>query len=143
MNRCRWLLLALLLVAPAMAEGLVLRAPAVLYDGPSERALPLLILTGGHPLRPISGVDGWRKVAIAAGANGWVRERHARSLRAAVVTAKTAAVRLSPAAAAAEVFYARQGVVLEVLRAAGGWLEVAHADGETGYVAHADVWLNH
>lgn len=141
MNKRLWLVVALL-AAPAAASGWVLQAPAVLYDGPSERALPLLILTAGHPLRQISRVDGWRKVSIADGDSGWVRERHTRSLRAAVVTAATAAVRLSPSAAAAEVFYARKGVILEVLRVAGGWLEVAHADGETGYVARADVWLN-
>lgn len=137
---------ALLLCAltnAALADGAVLREPAVLYDAHSERATPLFILAAGHPLREVSRVDGWRKVSLFTGESGWVRERFVRAAKAAAVSAEMTAARSSPAASAPEVFYARRGVVLEVLRADGAWLEVLHPDGETGYAPAADLWTNY
>ncbi|MBE8159036.1 MAG: SH3 domain-containing protein [Betaproteobacteria bacterium] len=133
---------ALFAFSLAAAESLVLRAPGILYDGPSAQAAPLFILTAGYPLREISRVDGWRKVGLPDGENGWVRDNLAQSKRAAVVVAELAAARFSPSADAAEVFYARKGVALEVLGESGGWTEVRHQDGETGYMRAADLWTN-
>ena len=129
--------------AAAVAEGAVLRSPAVLYDSHSEQATPLLILSAGHPLRFVSRVDGWRKVSLFTGETGWVRERFVREKRAAIVAADIAAARTLPSSLSPEVFYARRGVALEVLRTAGAWLEVLHPDGETGYIAAADLWTNY
>ncbi len=137
------MLLCAVAAAPASATGAVLREPAVLYDSHSERATPLFILAAGHPLREVSRVDGWRKVSLFTGESGWVRERFVRAARAAAVSAEMTAARSSPSFSAPEVFYARRGVVLEVLRTEGAWLEVLHSDGETGYAPAAELWTNY
>ena len=126
----------------AAAEGVVLRAPGVLYDAPSAQARGLFVLTAGYPLKEISRVDGWRKVGLPDGANGWIKDSLALPKRAAVVVAEMAAAKFSPAPDAAEVFYARKGVVLEVLGEKSGWTEVLHPDGETGFISAADLWTN-
>ena len=136
-----FLFCAVAAVSPS-AAGVVLREAAVLYDSHSAQSTPLLILTAGYPLREISRVDGWRKISLHTGESGWVRERQVRPLRAGVVVAELAAVRVSPENNAPESFYARRGVVLEVLQNTGAWLEVLHPDGETGYIRIADIWAN-
>lgn len=137
------LLGAVAMVATAAGESAVLREPAVLYDSHSAQATPLFILGAGYPLREVSRVDGWRKVSLFTGESGWVRERLVRAARAAAVSVEMTAARASPVNSAPEVFYARRGVILEVLQTRGGWLEVLHADGETGYVPAADLWTNY
>ena len=136
------LLAAALFAFSAAAEGIAMKTPGVLYDAPSEQARPLFILTAGYPLRQISRVDGWRKVGLHTGENGWVRENDAAPKKSAVVSAETAAVRFSPSPDAAEVFYARRGVVLNIVGENGGWTEVSHQDGETGFVNSSDLWTN-
>ena len=135
--------LAASFVQMAAAVGMVVQGPTVLYDGPSAAAKKMLILGAGHPLREISRAAGWRKVITYTNDGGWVRESQVAQKRAVVVDANLAAVRSSPSPTAAEVFQVRQGVVLEVLRETNGWLEVLHADGETGYMLLAEAWTNY
>lgn len=135
-----WVALA---AAPAAAGGWRATAPAVLYDAPSAAAGKLLILSGGHPLREISRVDGWRKVTIFSGEIGWVREEKTAPFEAVVVVSDRAAARVAPNAAAAAVFFAQRGVVLEALEAfADGWIKTVHPDGEVGFVQVGDGWVN-
>ena len=137
------IVLAMALPTAMAADSLVLHEPATLYDGPSSQATPLLILTAGYPLKEISRVDGWRKVIIDSGDSGWVRELYLRQKPAAIVTADTIVARSSPSPAAPAVFYGRRNLTLDVLGEKNGWVEVLHADGETGYVLFSDVWVNY
>lgn len=137
--------------AEECADGMLTKEAAVLYDSHSTKAGRQLILSGHYPLRRISFVSGWCKVLLPGGENGWVRARHLRPLRAAMVLGGGASgsggggavVRADPVESAPGVFFANGGVVLEVLgRARPGWWQVLHADGETGYVAAGEVWVN-
>lgn len=134
---------ALLSLPPAVAEGLLTRTPAVLYDGPATNAKPLIIVSGNQPLRQISKIHGWHKVSTYAGDTGWVAADDLRAGNYSVVLADRAAVFAQPSAESAVVFYAKRGVVVEVLGNNGGWLQVVHQDGEVGYLAPRQVWLNH
>ena len=127
----------------AAAAGLVTREPVVLFDGPSENAKKVLILGASHPLKEISRQHGWRKVWNYAGDGGWVQAKHLRPIKMAVATAELSAARAMPSEGAAEVFYVRRGVALEVLGERGGWLEVLHPEGETGHMRAADAWVNY
>ena len=125
------------------ADGMITSRVAVLYNGPSANAGESLILSAHYPLRRISFVSGWCKVKLPGGANGWVRAKNVRSLQAAMTLDNGAIVRTDPDDSAPGVFYAKAGVVLEVLgRGRPGWWQVLHTDGETGFAAAAEVWVN-
>lgn len=125
----------------AAQAGVVLSAPAVLYDAPSTKAEPLWILDAGYPLRQLSAVDGWRKISTFSGENGWVQERNVRDARAGQ-TVEEAVARSGPEESAAPAFRIQQGVILEVLNENGGWLQVSHRDGDTGFIPASVMWIN-
>ena len=58
-----------------------------------------------------------------------------------IVTAAVADARQAASDAAALVFRAQRGVALDVAEpAAGGWIRVRHAEGQTGYIKISQVW---
>ena len=77
--------LALALAAPAAAAGQATQRSAILFDAPSEKSRPLLILSEGFPLREISRVSGWTKVETFEGDSGWVRREKLIDRQACVV----------------------------------------------------------
>ena len=89
--------LAMFVALPVFAaESLQTLEPTTLFDGPSKKANPRFILSGGYPLKEISRVHGWRKVLIFSGEIGWVREKKTRPQQAVVVKNNNAAVRFEP-----------------------------------------------
>lgn len=132
-----------LLVGGAQAEGLTTERPAVLYDAPSVKARAKAILVGDYPVKQVSRVDGWRKVFTYGGDEGWLAESDIRAAQGAVVVVERAVVRSDPHPQGAPIFYAKRGVILEILRRGiGEWVQVLHADGESGYIVAADIWQN-
>ena len=73
--------LAMFVALPVFAaESLQTLEPTTLFDGPSKKANPRFILSGGYPLKEISRVHGWRKVLIFSGEIGWcAREKNSPS----------------------------------------------------------------
>ena len=133
--------LALALAAPVAAAGQATQRAAVLFDAPSEKSRPLLILSEGFPLREISRVSGWTKVETFEGDSGWVRREKLIDRQACVVLRDGEAVRFDPNEKARTIFVARRGVTLDFLGARGAqWLQVLHPDGEAGFVAADGVW---
>jgi len=129
--------------AAAAADGFHTTQPTVLFDAPSAQARPKVILSGAHPVRQVSSVEGWRKVLTHGGDEGWVAQDDLRAFRGVVVSTDNAAVRVDPNERAAAVFLANRGVVLEVLGSDGKWMQVVHKDGESGYILSSMVWRNY
>ncbi len=133
----------LLVSSLAFADSLLTSEPVTLFDGPSKKAQPRFILSGGHPLKEISRLHGWRKVVIFSGEIGWLPEDKTRIKRAAVVKVANAVVRFDPSEDSPPAFIATSNLVLEVLpKSRRGWYHVLHINGETGYIAANEVWLN-
>lgn len=146
MMKAAFFALAMFVALPVFAaESLQTLEPTTLFDGPSKKANPRFILSGGYPLKEISRVHGWRKVLIFSGEIGWVREKKTRPQQAVVVKNNNAAVRFEPSDDSPPIFFAVSNVVLDVLskKARPGWLHVLHVNGESGYIAVTDVWLNY
>lgn len=87
---------------------------------------------------------GWRKVETHLNDHGWVLESDIKTTEAVVVVSDLAGVFADPSPAASPIFYAHQGLVLQVLQpAVAGYVQVLHQQGgESGYIAVSDVWLN-
>lgn len=130
-------------LAAHAADGLLTREPAVVYDAPSDKAKALFIISGHQPLLLISKIHGWYKVFTYTGDSGWVSINDVQNSNNGVVLADRAAVFADPNTEADIIFYAKRGVVVEVLNNASGWLQIVHQDGESGYIPTNQVWLNH
>ena len=143
------LLLIAVVLASALGAGVAAAAdfrsagdPAViLYDAPSVKARKLYIVNQGYPLEVMVQVEGWVKVRDATGTLAWAESKSLNTTRTVLVRAAAVTVRQKPADDAPSVAEVRRDVLLNVLEpAAGGWIQVRHRDGATGYVRAADVW---
>lgn len=121
---------------------------AVLYDAPSGKAKPLYVLGRDTPLEVIVPLEGWVKVRDYGGTIGWVDQKALTDRRTVVVRVPVAEVFAEPDQAAAIVFRAEQGVLLELAEpvtsaattATPGWVSVRHRDGQTGFIRLAQIF---
>ncbi|MBL0122890.1 MAG: hypothetical protein IPP88_09200 [Betaproteobacteria bacterium] len=115
--------------------------PAILYDGLSNKADKIFVLSRHYPLEVLVKLDKWTKVRDADGAIGWVENGALGDRRYVQVTAKSAEIRAKPSLAALVVFEAQRSVLLELTGpAADGWIPVRHRDGQSGFVRSVQVW---
>ena len=115
--------------------------PAILYDGPSNKAGKLFILSRDHPLEVLVKLDKWTKVRDTDGAIGWVENSLIGERRHVQVSANAAEIHAMPSPTSLLVFEAQRGVLLEATGpAADGWLPVRHRDGQNGFVRSVQVW---
>ena len=116
-------------------------APAILYDAPSTKGGKLFIAPRGMPLEVVLSYGDWVKVRDVSGDLAWTEAKALSARRNVVVRSANLKVRASADEAAAPVFIAEKGLLLEVTEGAvAGWLKVRHKDGSAGYVKSADVW---
>jgi SH3-like domain-containing protein len=143
------LLLIAVVLASALGAGVAVAAEfrsagdsaVILYDAPSVKARKIYIVNQGYPLEVIVQVEGWVKVRDATGTLAWAESKSLNTTRTVLVRAAAVTLRQKPADDAPSVAEVRRDVLLNVLEpAAGGWIQVRHRDGATGYVRAADVW---
>ena len=136
-------LVLLLLAGPALALDFraVAADAAVLYDAPSARSQKLFVVNRGYPLEVIVNVEGWVKVRDANGGLGWVESKLLSERRTVMVKVPVAQVRQKPDDNAPITFQAQQNVLLDFVDvSSGGWVQVRHRDGPTGYVRTQALW---
>lgn len=144
MLRC---LLAALLLACTLHAGAagtpefrsVANAAAILYDAPSAKAKKLYIVNRGYPLEVTVQLRDWAKVRDANGTFTWIDKKELSERRTALVKAPLAQIRQAADEKSPVSFEAQQGVVLDIVSAEAGWLQVRHEDA-TGYVRAVQVW---
>jgi SH3-like domain-containing protein len=133
-----------LMLAAAPAAALEFRSvgesAAILYDGPTAKSTRLYVVNRGYPLEVIVAVEGWVKVRDATGALAWIEAKQLTDKRTVMVKVPLADVRSKPADNAPVAFQAQQNVLLELVDVAGGWVQVRHRDGGTGFVRAQQVW---
>lgn len=126
--------------AQALEYRSVAEQAAVLYDGPTHKASKLYVVNRGYPLEVVVVVEGWVKVRDASGAFSWVEAKQLSDKRTVMVRVPVAEVRSKPADTAPVVFQAQQNVILELVEVAGGWIQVRHREGGSGFVRSQQVW---
>lgn len=145
MKTFRLLALAAWLPALALAQSFSFRAigdaPAIMYDGPTQRSAKRFIAPPGMPVEVVHVSGSWSKVRDVTGDMAWVETRDLGTKRTAIVTVQNARIRAHAEESAPITFTAGKGVLLEIAEpAAAGWVKVRHRDGQTGYIRAADVW---
>ena len=130
--------------APAVAAdyNAIGTEPAILYDAPTLRGNKTFIAPRGMPVEVIVAQGDWARVRDASGGLAWVEKKMLTDRRAVVVNASGGAiVHASADEASPAVLRAQTGVLLEMMAAAsGGWVQVRHHDGQTGFVKANEVW---
>jgi|LNFM01.1.fsa_nt_gb SH3-like domain-containing protein len=139
------LFVSILALAPFAVAAAEFRAAAdnavILYDAPSTKGRKLFIVNRGYPLEVVVQVEGWTKVRDATGALSWAEAKLLDNSRNVLVRAASATLRQKPADDAPAVAEVRRDVLLELVeRPAGGWVQVRHRDGSSGFLRAADVW---
>ena len=115
--------------------------PVILYDAPSSKGGKLFVVPRGAPLEVVLAYGDWLKVRDVNGELAWTEAKGLTGKRNVIVRAPNLKVRATPDDAAAPVFIADKGVLLEVTElAAGDWVKVRHRDGLVGYVKTGEVW---
>lgn len=112
----------------------------VLYDTPSKQGAKLFILSKDYPVEVVITTDGWVRVRDEAGTFGWLEAKSLTDRRTVMVKVESVDAHESPNESAPVVFKAERGVTLEFLGYSGGWAQVRHRDGATGFVKPADLW---
>jgi SH3-like domain-containing protein len=115
-------------------------AAAILYDAPSARSSKLFVVNKGYPLEVVVSVEGWVKVRDANGTFGWIESKQLTDKRMVMVTVPVAQIRQKSDDNAPVAFQAQQNVLLEMVEVNGGWVQVRHRTGGTGYVKAQQVW---
>ena len=115
--------------------------PVILYDAPSTKGGKLFVVPRGAPLEVVLAYGEWLKVRDVNGELAWTEAKGLSAKRNVIVKTANLKVRATPDDAAAAVFTADKGVLLELAEtAAGGWIKVRHRDGLIGYVKSSEVW---
>lgn len=113
----------------------------ILYETPSDTGKRLYIIASGTPVEVVVVVDKWVKVRDAGGTINWIEGSALSAKRTLMVSADRATIRQRPEPAAPPVFEAARDTVLELRgEPVGGWAQVGHQDGLSGYVRVTDVW---
>jgi SH3-like domain-containing protein len=115
--------------------------PVILYDAPSTKGGKLFVVPRGAPLEVVLAYGEWLKVRDVNGELAWTEAKGLSAKRNVIVRSANLKIRATPDDAAAAVFTADKGVLLELSEtAAGGWIKVRHRDGLIGYVKQSEVW---
>jgi SH3-like domain-containing protein len=124
------------------AEYQSIAAAAVLYDAPTLRGTKVSVAPRGMPVEVIVAQGDWARVRDSAGSLAWVERKSLAQRRTVVARGSMPAEVHASADDASPVLYRVQpGVQLDVLGpAAGGWVGVRHADGQSGFVRTGSVW---
>jgi SH3-like domain-containing protein len=128
------------LPATALEFRSVAEPAVVLYDSPSKNSTKLFVLSRDYPVEVIIAFEGWVRVRDDTGAFGWVEAKSLSNRRTVLVKAQSAEVRQAPDDKAPLAFKAEQGLVLEFRGLAGGWAQVRHRDGASGYLKLSQLW---
>ncbi|MES2264775.1 MAG: SH3 domain-containing protein [Pseudomonadota bacterium] len=116
-------------------------APAILYDAPSTKGGKLFVAPRGMPLEVVLSYGDWVKVRDLSGDLAWTEAKALSAKRNVIVRVANAKIRAAADDAAAPVFSADKGVLLELTEiGSAGWIKVRHRDGLVGYVKSSDIW---
>lgn len=141
LRKLAFAVLALASLPAAALDYVSLAEAAVMYDAPSQKALPLFVIARNTPVEVVVALEAWFKVRDASGGMAWIEKRLLSEKRSLLVTAARAQVRAKPEPNAPLVFEAEKDVVLELVEAAtAGWAKVRHRDGQSGFVRANQVW---
>ncbi|MFZ5564211.1 MAG: SH3 domain-containing protein [Thermodesulfobacteriota bacterium] len=93
-----------------------------------------------YPIIVLERKDRWIKFKDYEGDEGWIRDDLVSSTSTVIVKKPRVNVRSGPGTHHKVAFGVEKGVPLKVKSAQGDWIQVSHADGDTGWILKTLVW---
>ncbi len=126
--------------APA-AERLSVTSPiANIRSGPGTNHAVLWQVEKCHPLQIIEKSGDWYQFEDFEGDRGWIHKSIVGPVSTVITKKPDCNIRSGPGTKYPIVFIAEQGIPFMVLRRQGKWIEIRHADGDSGWIHHSLVW---
>jgi SH3-like domain-containing protein len=143
MRKILFLLVALLLVLPgaALAQRMAVSAnEANVRSGPGTQYDILWKVEKFHPFEVLAKQDGWVLVKDFEGDKAWIHQDLLNTTPTVITKSEKVNVRSGPGTNHSVVFRAELGVPLQVVSRKGGWVQIRHADGDTGWIHGNLLW---
>lgn len=134
-------LIVCLISGTAMAERLSVSARiANIRSGPGTNYEILWKVEQYHPINVIKKQGPWYHFRDFEGDEGWIHKSLVQK-NATVITAKEKCnVRKGPGTNHAIVFQIEKGIPFLILKRQKSWLQIKHADGDSGWIHKSLVW---
>jgi len=126
---------------PALAERLSVSARiANIRSGPGTNYEILWKVEQYHPISVIKKQGSWYHFQDFEGDEGWIHKSLVQK-KATVITDKDKCnVRKGPGTNHAIVFQIEKGIPFLILERQKSWLQIKHADGDSGWIHKSLVW---
>jgi SH3-like domain-containing protein len=113
---------------------------ANIRSGPSLEEAVLWKVEKYYPVIILEKKDDWRRFSDFEGDQGWIHASLLGPIKSVIVKADNCNVRTGPGTKFDIAFTVDKGIPFKVLQTKGKWLEVQHADGDSGWIHKTLVW---
>ena len=143
LKRVFFVLLVLILTATAVgaAERMAVAAgTANVRSGPGTQNDQLWQVEKYYPVMVVEKKGGWCRIKDFEGDEGWIEASLLDKTNTVIVRVPKCNVRSGPGTEHETVFIVTKGIPFKVLQTKGQWLQVEHADGDSGWLMKNLVW---
>jgi SH3-like domain-containing protein len=125
----------------AVAERLAIKNDiANIRSGPSTDASILWKVEKYYPVTIIDKQGDWYLFKDFEGDEGWIHRSLVAPMDTVVVKRDNCNIRSGPGTDHEILFTAERGIPFKVLQRQGVWLQIQHADGDTGWIHKNLIW---
>lgn len=109
--------------------------------GPSTTSPVYMEIYAGYPLEILEKKDGWYKVQDFENDSGWIYEPLTKECTTVIVNVSNKVnMRSTPDTDSSVVATIERGVVLDLLKREGKWVQARHISGAQGWIYAPLVW---
>jgi len=127
-------------MAAAQERMAIRSAVANIRSGPNTDEAVLWQAEQYYPVIILEKKGDWRRIRDFEGDQGWVHASLLGPIKSVIVTTNRCNIRMGPGTQYDVAFTVDKGIPFKVLRTKGQWLEVQHADGDSGWIHKGLVW---
>lgn len=133
--------LLLFMSGTALAERMTVNASmANVRSGPGDEHNILWKLEKYHPVDVLKKQDPWYYFQDFEKDKGWIHKSLLSKDPSVIVIRDRCNVRTGPSTGSGIAFTVEKGVPFKVVKKEGDWINVVHADGDTGWIHRDMVW---
>ncbi len=107
---------------------------------PNTKADTLWQLERYHPLLVLEKKGAWYRFSDFEGDQGWIHSSLLDKTATVIIKVRRANIRSGPGTKHNLLFDADKGTPFKVLQKKGSWMQVQHADGDSGWIFKTLVW---